>query len=478
MAITPPYIRLSNGDIITFEKLGPKTTAVLSNSEGVLIRKGNALIGATEKELANTIILGYPDPKPTIVEEVSPPPKLPSSYVKLSNGDIITFEKLGPKTTAVLSNSTGILIRKGNPSFSVTEKVLAEEIILGYEDPKPTIVEEVLPSPPPPKPKPTPEKVEEQRLQTESTDKNQLEQSNATTVDAKKIENATPSDLKAMGIAKLPLLLLIIGNQVKTIIEPALRNLIATYIQKFLDMGSCPDKDTLEKIKQQRNLIVSQLNKIGRTLNIITISLTGISTFLSILQIFIKGLDLAKIAAKIAALVSPPLAATLPTTLNTISQAKNEAIINEKGNSRLQILTSILGGAALVSSMIGGFILIAITLLNSIDGFLKECDPTLDTNNSNDLTANNNLIPISKEIQDIANIQSQAEQTQNETTYKGFNIVIEEVPYTPTVNRRRALGQNQDGITLIQTELSFTTDDQTLIDELKLIIDRDNLKAY
>ena len=329
----------------------------------------------------------------------------------------------------------------------------------------------LIPSPPPPQPKPTPEKVEEERLQTASDNQVVLAQQDAETIDAKQIENATPSDLKAMGIAKLPLLLLVIGNQVKKLIIPPLKNLIATYIQKFLDANACPDKATIEKIKQQRNLIVTQLNKIGKTLNIITISLTGVATFLSLLQGAIKAIDIAKIAAKAAAIAFPPLAATLPTVLNTLSQAKTTAIIDNKGNSRLQKLTSIIGGAALVASIIGGFILIAVALLNSIDAFLNKCDPPAPN-------SDNGLIPISKEIQDIAELQAKTTQTQNETTYKGFNIVIEEVPYTPTVIRRRALGQNQDGITLIQTELSFTTDDQTLINELKLIIDRDNLEAY
>jgi hypothetical protein len=332
------------------------------------------------------------------------------------------------------------------------------------------VIEILNPAPPPTESKPTPEKVEEKRLQTASNDQVVLDQQdNTDNLDAKKIEKATPATLKAMGIAKLPFLLLLIGNQVKKIITPALKNLIDTYIKKFLDADICPDAATLAKIRQQRDLIVGQLNKIGKTLNVITISLTGIATFLNLLQGFLQAIDLAKIAAKVAALAFPPLAAALPPLLATLTNAKTAALIDPTtGNSRLQKLTSIIGGAALVASIIGGFILVAIALLKSIDAFLEKCDP----NNMN------SLVPISKEIQDIADAQLQADNTQNETTYQGFIFDIEIVPYTPTVNRRRAVGKNQSGIVLIQTELSFTTDDQTLINELKLIIDRDNLKAY
>jgi len=315
----------------------------------------------------------------------------------------------------------------------------------------------------------TPEEQEQERLQQAADDQLILDQQDAENINVNQIENATPSDLKAMGIAKLPLLLLVIGNQVKKIINPALKNLIDTYIKKFLDMDVCPDAATLAKIRQQRDLIVGQLNKIGRVLNVITISLTGVSTFLNLLQGFIKGIDIAKIAAKAAAVAFPPLAAALPPLLATLTNAKTAALIDPAtGNSRLQKLTSIIGGAALVASIVGGFILTAIALLKSIDGFLEKCDP--DNINS--------LVPISKEIQDIADAQLQADNTQNQTTYQGFIFDIEIIPYTPTVNRRRAVGKNQSGIVLIQTELSFTTDDQTLINELKLIIDRDNLKAY
>jgi hypothetical protein len=314
----------------------------------------------------------------------------------------------------------------------------------------------------------TPKELEQIRLQKAADEQLVLAQSNTTALNATEILNATPSDLKAQGIAKLPSLLLVLGDQIKQIIEPALINLIKTYIQKYIDAGICADQATIDKIIQQRNLIVNQLNKIVKTLTIITISLAVAITFLDLLKLAIKGIDLAKIAAFIAAGTFPALLPSLPSTLQQLDLAKIKLQTDEEGNAKIAKYKAIIGGAALVSSIIGGFVLIAIGLLSSIDIFLKKCAPDQA----------NELVPISKETQDIADVQAQATITQNQTTYKGFIIEIELVPYTSTITRRRAIGKNQDGIILIQTELSFTTDDQTLIDELKLIIDRDNLKAY
>ena len=104
--------------------------------------------------------------------------------------------------------------------------------------------------------------------------------------------------------------------------------------------------------------------------------------------------------------------------------------------------------------------------MNSIDSILKRCAP-----NSTLTSTNEGLVQISQQ-------QNQAETTINQELYNGFAIRIEEIPFSPTVTRRRAIGINQSGISLIQTELSFTTNPEILINELKLIIDRDNLKAY
>jgi len=285
-------------------------------------------------------------------------------------------------------------------------------------------------------------------------------------INTNQIFNSTPSDLKAAGIAKLPLLITVAGNQIITIIQPSLNNLITQFVEKYNTQGVCLSQVELNQLKQQRDSIVSSLNQIGRTLNIITVSLTGLSSFLTLLESAIKGIEIAKITAQIAAVAFPALAATLPTTLNTLNQAKTQILIDNKGNSRLSKLSAIIGGATLAASLVGSYILTATESLKAIDLVLKTCDP------------NTTLDPISKEIEDISTIQLQAQQTQNQTTYEGFIIEIEEVPYAPNVIRRRAIGKNQSGIILIQTELSFTTDNQTLINELKLIIDRDNLKGY
>lgn len=285
-------------------------------------------------------------------------------------------------------------------------------------------------------------------------------------INANQIQNATPSDLKAAGIAKLPFLITTAGNQIITIIQPSLNNLITQFVEKYNAQGVCLSQEELNQLKQQRDSIVSSLNKIGRTLNVITISLTGLSSFLTLLDLAIKGIETAKIVAKIAAASFPALAATLPTTLNTLNQTKTQILIDDKGNSRLAKLSAVIGGATLAASLVGSYILKATESLKAIDFVLKTCDP------------NTTLDPISKEIEDISTTQLQAQQTQNQTTYEGFIIEIEEIPYAPNVTRRRAIGKNQQGIVLIQTELSFTTDNQTLINELKLIIDRDNLKGY
>jgi hypothetical protein len=312
--------------------------------------------------------------------------------------------------------------------------------------------------------------IEQQRSQEAASTAAKSKSASEKTVDATTIEQSTPNNLKAIGASKLPQLIYILGSQVNILIQPSLNKLITDYVSKYQASGVCLPPTELARLRQQRDLIVNQLNNIGDKIEILGSSITGLSFFLNTVLSIITTVDLAALATSLA-LKTPPASAlptpgVITTLLNDAQTLIRKVTFDQYGNSRLSKYQSVLSGSALVLSIIGGYILTAVGALKLIDNVLKACDPT------------NPLPPISPTVQSISDAQLQSTTTQNQTTYNGFIIEIQEVPYTTTVNRRRALGKNQQGIILIQTELSFTTDDLTLINELKLIIDRDNLKAY
>ena len=249
-------------------------------------------------------------------------------------------------------------------------------------------------------------------------------------------------------------------------------------ILKTVFANGCPNPNSpaIKKIITIRNGLVVSLNTIGKQLDNITKTITGLSTFLSLTEIVISSLDTAKTLLSAASkfIPSPP---GVPGAI-TSGLADLESIIRKKlftptGEARLPKIAGSIAAAAIPISIINIYIQQLVGILSALDVKLKQCVPDLASNSSFP-----GLTSLSDTIVSIAAQQTLANQTINETTYNGFLIEIETVPYSPTVNRYRAVGKNQSGITLVQTDLSFTLDPQILINELKLIIDKDNLKAY
>jgi len=77
----------------------------------------------------------------------------------------------------------------------------------------------------------------------------------------------------------------------------------------------------------------------------------------------------------------------------------------------------------------------------------------------------------------IAAGAQQAAITDNDSSYKGFNLEIEERDFSPTLKQRRAIALNPSGIIEAATEFSFATDERVLIEDVKLIIDEQDLRA-
>ena len=182
----------------------------------------------------------------------------------------------------------------------------------------------------------------------------------------------------------------------------------------------------------------------------------------------ITTVDIVSISVSVAAkILTPiPVPGAITSALNDAQTFIRKATFDKFGNSKLSKINITVSASALILSLVGGWVSQALAILARLDILIMNCDP------------NSTLTPISDEVKSISLLYKEAQNTQNRATYQGFILDVETIPYTPTVNRTQAVGKNSQGIVLIRGELSFTSNNQTLINELKLIIDRDNLQAY
>jgi hypothetical protein len=390
---------------------------------------------------------------------------LPLNSVLLSNNNLIIIESLGPQIRAIIKTPTEETLYTGKYTFSATKEVIIQEAIISlYPFGGITIIESNLGTPPPPpSPPPSPQQIEQTRQEESAKAEKQSTQAEQKIVEADLIQDATPEDQKPKGTAKLPSLLFALGSQIPQIIQPSLQELIQKYLP---NPDVCPNNITLNELIIQRNNIVQSLNNIGIRINQLSISITGASNFLTIILELITAVEVATLIASTAAKIIPITPGAVPAALNDAQTLIRKITFDKLGNSKLSKIQGIISSSALVISIIGTYILTVKGLINIIDAYINKCQ------------LNPNIIPTSDIINAIADAQLQASQTSNQITYKGFIIEIEEVLFNDIITRRKAVGKNLQGIPLVETELSFTTNSQILINELKLIIDRDNLKAY
>jgi methyl-accepting chemotaxis protein len=279
-------------------------------------------------------------------------------------------------------------------------------------------------------------------------------------IDIDTILNAIPEDKKVKGLQKLGQILIQKGIELENQIPPSITSLVSQFTP-----GLCPDPAALQSIVEKRNNIVGKLNTVGQSLNTVTSTYTGVSSFLDVVLFSISNLKNIKIGVSAAAKAIPfGLPGAIPASLSDLGDAINRLTFDNLGNSKLKQQKDRIDSLIIPIAIFSKTIQNIINLLNSLDTVIIGCNPT------------STLDSLSDTIVQTANSQTQADV--NDGSYKGFSFQIEEVPFSPTVNRLKAIALNQGGIPLLETPLSFTTNRQTLIDELKLIIDRDDLKAF
>ena len=277
-------------------------------------------------------------------------------------------------------------------------------------------------------------------------------------IDITSIQNAI-SDPKS-ALVKLSLLLIKKTSDNENLIKLPLENLL----KQIPTDGTCPDPQTLQNIIDKRNNIVEFLNKFSTFLDTVIFTYTGVSVAFDVALSTITGLKLTKTAASGGVKILPTAPGFVTALLSDLGDLTDNLTYNSLGESKLVKRKQDLDTLAIALNIVSSFVKNVVTILNSLDAALSLC-----------LQPNQTLNPVSDNLQKIL---TDNQQSVDNSTYQGFIFKIEEVPFSSTVTRRKAVAFNQSGIPLIETPLSFTTNDRTLIDELKLIIDRDNLKAY
>jgi len=224
--------------------------------------------------------------------------------------------------------------------------------------------------------------------------------------------------------------------------------------------NSCLPSDELNKILELRNLLIDKLNTTSNLIEKLSKPLDVLIPTVDVLSTSLQVTNVARIVANTSMipLVYPGVPGTLPAAVNTLKDLID--FVNPKITNTKNIITSLKSALDYVNSILVKL----INIFKSIDQYLKQCGATPTTE-------------INPYLQQLDQQQNQIQNNSVEQIYEGFTLEIREEQFSPTVSRRQAVALNPNGIVLLKTPLSFTTTPEVLIEELKLIIDSNNLKA-
>lgn len=327
-----------------------------------------------------------------------------------------------------------------------------------------------------------PKKIVEQRKQKEQLKKDRVEQAELSTPDTEAYDNAIPEDQKPKGLQKLGNLVLKQSVKLSKFVVPLALNLIKEYGVEKLEAALEENSDNIGELREQlkekfcnvqlpqiiekRNNAVEYLNNTGKVLDAFTLSVDFGASFANILATLVSVLRTASFSINQAAKAIPLIPGSVISVINDLNTIADTVTFKPDGTPNIPPLQSVAGQVSPPFATVQSTIVKCVDLLDRLDVLILLCNPDA------------NLTGISDSINNIYENELLAEDSENDGTYKGFVLEIETRPFTDTVNQNRAVGKNKSNIIMISTEYSFASNPQVLIDELKFIIDRDDLKAY
>jgi hypothetical protein len=372
----------------------------------------------------------------------------------------------GNRSSSSFDDLVKSLIININNAFN-GEGTSAEVIIIEKQLPEPVI------------PTPTPAETNAKREEKDTKD-SETQEINKTELEVSAQPTHTPDD-GPKGQEKIALLIIKKAQDLVTLLIPIIITTATKIGIKALGKAkeklpdTCLPQKELKKILDIRNKLIDQLNNVNATINILTKPIDTLVEIVDANEKILTGLNVAKLALQIAI----PLVPTSPPGLPDLANPSIIAVtaipdIEDFLKNNITSIKNPIYSLKKSKDHVNIIFLKLINLLKSLDKYLIGCG------------IKNELIPLSPSLQALDETQNQQildAQNVNavdfpSSVYKGFTLDIVKEPFSPTVNRVKAVAKNPQGIILLQTPLSFTTTPQILISNIKLIIDLNpNLKA-
>ena len=250
-----------------------------------------------------------------------------------------------------------------------------------------------------------------------------------------------------------------------------LNSLIGGQKNPFKD-AVCLPADKLQKVLDKRNKLTRQINNLYKTVRVV-------SKILKVTNIFIIGLQLATNLAKglqsIPGPVSPPFVG-LKDLWNPFVEGGYrdiERILTKAGFAITNLNLNV--------AVLGFFLGYMLELLNNLDELIRGCAEKPDLEGGFTLSFDEVNVEINS-FKDPLSPQQNDDiidpLTDKPFPYQGFTFEIKnDTSQNFQYPKRYAIARNVQGIQVLRSESSFASNPSVLIEELKFVIDRDNLRA-
>jgi len=328
------------------------------------------------------------------------------------------------------------------------------------------------------------EKIKQEEKQKQFTRKFLTEFNNDLTTNLNK---SVPDDLKPSGAQRLTKTISNITKGLLKIFLPTIINMIkngalekfnerknqilsTTDPDKILELQKlvCPAPEVLDNIIKQRDGLVVYLNQTQSKLTSASTSVTIVGDVAEVTQALADTFKAIVTLLNTAAKIIPLIPGAVVSIINDIDLVRQTILFKNDGNPRIPPLRKTVSNVSIPLNQANLLITKIVFALSSIDELIAFCKPDIV----------NELTPLSTEVLATVAIQLAAQESEQGSEYKGFVLEIETKKYTDMVNQNRAVGKNRSGIVLVSGEWSFASDPNILLQEIKFIIDRDQLKAY